>query len=219
MNNIKWLEEVISKMEGEKLNLSRELQEFDAKLAKDQREKSGQMKREALQTQIKARESEIERMGIEVARLDVSQMEKEGLGLAEEYLNHALRMEKIRQDWWRLYESCQRRIPVRRVQVSSRKILKMEKEITELSFAGFTQSDEPVMVGPIMVGAEIKPYIDKKKKIVRVEIPNLKQNIEHAESLGFKLSDGEKFEEEPLTDENSILIPAFAMPEIFYQGL
>jgi hypothetical protein len=83
----------------------------------------------------------------------------------------------------------------------------MVKEIEERTFSGYFER-------AVDAHDEGSVYT-KTKKIVEVDVPAFPSQIHHARSLGYELKAGEEVPEEVLTDQNSIMVNTFPMPEIF----
>jgi len=169
---------------------------------------------ESLQTEIKTVDDEIFDSVISEAREKVDELAQEAIKLVEEKTGLQKRTEEIDVRLIEIFTACSAIIPKKRRQTSSKRTVKMFREVEEREFIGLFRSNELAYEGGVPVGYVIKPSIDVRKKIVEIDVPAFPGQIQHAQSLGYELKTGEKVEDEILTDENSIMTPCFPMPDV-----
>ena len=148
------------------------------------------------------------------ARAKVAELEEEAVKLVEEKTGLQKRTEEIDQRLVEIFGAVSAIIPKKRKQVSSKRTVKMIREVTEAEFVGMFKSSELEYEAGVPVGHKFAPSYDIRKKVVSVQVPQVPQSIEHARSLGYELAEGERLEEEALDDQNSVMINCFPMPEV-----
>jgi len=208
-------------LEKKKESLLQKLFGLKDRIQKEKREREAVVEIETLQAAIEATDNEIFAAQVEAAKEKVKEIEAEALELSREKKDLQDRTEEIDMKLIELFNHCSELIPKKRVQISSAKTVRMEKEIVESHFIGFFETVTPVMEAGVETGRKIKvmPNIEQRKRTIYADIQPLRPNLEHARGLGYVLTSGERVEEEELTPENSVEAPCFAMPAVFSGGI
>jgi FtsZ-binding cell division protein ZapB len=209
MSNFKRKEEKVTSqpvktidvLQGEIEDLKRKVDQAKAAGALSIEELSGKIEMESLREQITEREAAIERITLAAMEVNRGEIRKEGETLAEE-LEKLLDRVKVIVERGRgsLREAFEANIPMRRIQISSSTFVKME-HMAERTAEKFSAKSGPLYEKTFHQETEIFPAIPR--------------TIKRLQEAGWSLCAGEQIIEEPLTADNSILIPTVSVPEVF----
>jgi len=208
-------------LEKKKESLLQKLFGLKDRVEREKQEREAVVEIETLQAAIEATNDEIFAAQVEGAKVKVKECEAEAQKLAREKKDLQDRTEEIDRQFLGLFISCEGMIPKKKIQISSQRMVKMEKEVEWSHFVGLHETATAILENGVEIGRKIKtePKIERKTKKIEVEIVATPVQLEHAESLGFRLKEGQIIEPEPLTDENSVLVPVFPMPQVFSGGI
>jgi hypothetical protein len=189
------------KGEAELASLMKRLSEIQARAAEEQKEREHVEEKAEVEMKIKAETDKLERNNFELAEIELGEIEKKAqveaariAELDEERERRVARFQELRLAW----EAC---VPKYRQRLSTKLTVKMQKMVDDPGEFGFDIAGSPVR-GP--------------KRRHKIEDVFLITHIEAAEKAGWRLCAGEKIPPlEELTNENSILRPRIATPEIF----
>jgi hypothetical protein len=162
---------------------------------------------ETLETEVRSVEDQIFDTMVSEAREKVGELEVEAIKLTEEKSTLEKRTEEINVRLIEIFTACSAIIPRQRRQVSSKHAVVMTKEIEEREFTGFFERSVDARENRL-------PYTITKRT-VEVFVPAFPSQIQHAQSLGYELKEGEKVEPpEELTNDNSMWMPLIPMPDV-----
>jgi hypothetical protein len=205
MDSVKEIESSIQKMEKEKAALSKELMEFESDLGKKHRESSGMIRREALQTQIKGRQDEIDRLVLSRAKIFsaiiAARAETRAKKIEEARAIIAQEEAGLYGEW----EEWQKVIPKKLVQTRSSRLVTMVREVKVPKVVVYFFGSEDTRL-------EYETRSEQK------QFEALPGRIEVAKSCGFELLPGEAEKlkiPEVLNEENSVRKFVLKVPSIF----